>query len=101
MGRKTKHGEKGIIPLGMEPVGLNNWSALQLVRKGEVGDDNMLAAVLYPDLSSTSAEGTPLSARHFPSNQHRGQLTQPPAAPRQIASRHCQSGFGEEERQPS
>lgn len=61
----------------------------------------MLTAVLYPDLSSASAEGTPHSARHFLSSQHRGQLTQPPAARQQIASRHCQSGFTEEERQPS
>lgn len=61
----------------------------------------MLTAVLYPDSSSASTEGTPHSARHFLSNQHRGQLTQPPAARQQIASRHCQSGSTEEERQLS
>lgn len=63
-----------------------------------MGHDNMLTAVLYPDLSSASAEGTPHSARHFLSNQHRGQLTQPPAARQQIASRHCQSRCTEEEK---
>lgn len=57
----------------------------------------MLTAVLYPDSSSASTEGTPHSARHFLSNQHRGQLTQPPAARQQIASRHCQSDSTEEE----
>lgn len=61
---------------------------------GEVGDDNMLTAVLYPDLSSAIAEGTPHSARNFLSNRLRGQLTQPPAAHEQIAI--CQSGSTEE-----
>lgn len=61
----------------------------------------MLTAVLYLDSSSATAEGTPHSARHFLSNQHRGQLTQPPAARQQIACRRCQSGCTEEERQPS
>ena len=43
----------------------------------------MLTAVLYPDLSSDTAEATPNSARQFVSNQHCGQLTQPPAARQQ------------------